>query len=122
MRKTFIATLSVLILPIAALAKPNDTYPVSCTVLWSAVSDTLQDAKSYGILDMDDDAHTATFILTGVTPKRVGSAVLIEKENACVMRVMPAESSAFSDDDEAAFRKHVEQSLAKVQSSSHHGL
>ena len=119
MRKTFIAVLSVLILPISALAKPNDTYPVSCSVLWSAVSDTLQDGKSYGILDMDDDAHTATFILTGVTPKRVGSTILIEKQNTCVMRVTPAEASAFSDDDEAAFRKRVEQSLAKVQ---HHGL
>ena len=94
----------------------KDEYSVSCTVLWSAVKDTLRNSGKYGILGIVNTEMTASFIIGGTLGgKRVNSVVLNGKGDACEMQVQTA-YSGLTHDDAGDFKKRVDDSLAKLQS------
>ena len=62
MRRIAVASLMLFIVAETSFAKSHqDTYPVSCTVLWSAVKDTIRNSGKYGILGMDSAEMTASY-------------------------------------------------------------
>lgn len=117
MTKPFIAALILLSISIPAFAKPNqDIYPVSCNELWAAVKDTLGNPGNYGVLVMDDSEQTASFTVTGATRVLINSVALIDRDNGCEMQ-LKAKDTGFGIGDEAAFRKRLNRSLAKLKSA-----
>lgn len=94
----------------------KEQYSVSCTVLWSAVRDTLRNSGKYGILGIDSTEMTASFIIGGTLGgKRVNSVVLNAKgDEACEMQIQTA-YSGLAHDDAGDFKKRVDDSLAKLQ-------
>jgi hypothetical protein len=52
----------LLVLSAPAFAKP---YPVPCSDLWSAVTDTLGNANNYKIIATNGDQMEASFIVVG---------------------------------------------------------
>jgi hypothetical protein len=112
MFKSLIAVVFVLS-SIPVFAKPSDVYPASCNDLWAAVRETLQDPRNYGILSIDDTEQTVMFNVTGATRVRIDSVALTPKDNGCEMKLTFKESG-YGNEDEAAFRKRVSRSLAKL--------
>jgi hypothetical protein len=96
----------------------KDSYPVSCSVLWPAVKDTLRNSGKYGILGIDNTEMTASFVIGGTLGgKRVNSVVLNAKgDEACEMQVQSA-YSGIAHDDAGDFKKRVDESLAKQQAA-----
>jgi len=94
----------------------KEQYTVSCTVLWSAVKDTLRNSGKYGILSIDNNEMTSSFIIGGTLGgKRVNSVVLNSKgDEACEMQIQTA-YSGLAHDDAGDFKKRVDESLAKLQ-------
>jgi len=63
-----------------------EPYPVSCSVLWPAVKDTLRNSGKYGILGIDNTEMTASFVIGGTLGgKRINSVVLNAKGDTCEM-------------------------------------
>jgi hypothetical protein len=117
--KQLIAALVVLVIAAPVFAKThNETYSVSCATLWPAVKDTLRNSGKYGILAIDKDEMTASFVIGGTAGgKRINSVVLNAKgDNACEMQVQTAYSGLIHN-DEGDFKTRVDQSLAKLKDS-----
>ena len=109
--------LSIVALP--SFAKTHkDEYSVSCTVLWAAVKDTLRNSGKYGIIGIDNTEMTASFNIGGtLTGKRINSVLLNSKGDAvCEMQVQTA-FSGLANNDAGAFKKRVDESLAKQQAA-----
>ena len=96
----------------------NDNYPVSCTVLWAAVKDTIRNSGKYGIIGIDSTEMTASFNIGGSwTGKRINSVVLKAKgDSACELQVQTA-FSGLGNNDYGDFKKRVEESLAKQKAA-----
>jgi len=93
----------------------KDTYPVSCSVLWPAVKDALRNSGKYGILGIDGNEMTASFVIGGTLGgKRINSVVLNGKGDSCEMQVQTA-YSGLAHNDAGDFKKRVDESLAHLQ-------
>ena len=100
-----------------AFGKPhNDSYPVPCGDLWSAVSDTLGNAGNYSILATDDTEMKASFMAVGAQRKRVNSVSLNPKDSGCQLQVQFPDSG-YAEDEEGVFKKRVGHSLARIQAA-----
>jgi hypothetical protein len=97
----------------------KDMYSVSCSTLWTAVKDTLRNSGKYGILGMENTEMTATYTmgLGSAGQKRQNSVVLNVKGDASCEMVVQSGYSGFTNDDAGDFKKRVDASLAKQQSS-----
>src|ERR1700729_1933310 len=119
MKRIAVAGLMLVIVAGPSFAKTHkDSYPVSCSVLWPAVKDTLRNSGKYGILGIDNTEMTASFVIGGTLGgKRVNSVVLNAKgDEACEMQVQSA-YSGIAHDDAGDFKKRVDESLAKQQAA-----
>ncbi len=116
--KQLIAALFVLVLAAPGFAKTHsEMYSVSCATLWPAVKDTLRNSGKYGILAIDKDEMTASFVIGGTAGgKRINSVVLNGKGDSCEMQVQTAYSGLIHN-DEGDFKTRVDQSLAKLKDS-----
>jgi hypothetical protein len=96
----------------------SDVYPMSCSALWAGVKDALRNSGKYGILGIDSNEMTASFVIGGTLGgKRINSVVLNKKgENSCEMQVQTA-FSGLAHDDYGDFKKRVEESLAKLKNA-----
>jgi hypothetical protein len=97
----------------------QETYSVPCSMLWSAVKDTLRNSGKYGILGMDSTEMTATYSMGigALGQKRMNSVVLnVKGDNSCEM-VTQSGYSGLGNNDAGDFKKRVEASLAKIQAS-----
>ena len=99
--KQVIAAIFVLVIAVPAFAKThNETYSVSCATLWPAVKDTLRNSGKYGILAIDKDEMTASFVIGGTAGgKRINSVVLNGKGDSCEMQVQTAYSGLIHNDE-----------------------
>jgi hypothetical protein len=115
--KRFIAIavlLSLLVVPCFCKTH-KEMYQVSCSVLWSAVKDTLRNSGKYGIIAISDSELTASYNIGGtLTGKRVNSVMLNENSEGCEMQVQTA-YSGIGNNDVGDFKKRVDDSLAKLQ-------
>jgi hypothetical protein len=114
MRRFAVAVLMSLLVASPSFAKTHkDMYSVSCTVLWSAVKDTLRNSGKYGIIGIDNTEMTASFNIGGtLEAKRVNSVVLNTKPDGCEMQVQTA-FSGITNNDAGDFKKRVDTSLAQ---------
>jgi hypothetical protein len=96
----------------------KEMYSVSCATLWPAVKDALRNSGKYGILGIDSNEMTASFVIGGTASgKRINSVVLNSKgDTSCEMQVQTAYSGLIHN-DEGDFKKRVDESLAKLGSA-----
>jgi hypothetical protein len=77
----------------------KDVYPLSCANLWPAVKDTLRNSGKYGILGIDNNEMTASFVIGGTLGgKRINSVVLNGKPDSCELQVQTAYSGLEHND------------------------
>jgi len=119
MRQLAVVVLMLLIVAVPAFAKTHkDTYPVSCSVLWPAVKDALRNSGKYGILGIDSNEMTASFVIGGTLGgKRINSVVLNSKGDSCEMQTQTAYSGLIHN-DAGDFKSRVDESLAKMKTSA----
>jgi hypothetical protein len=97
----------ILILAAPAFAKP---YPVPCSDLWSAVTDTFGDARNYKIVATDSEGMKASFIVVGALYPGVNAVLLKPRGNGCELDIKMGFTGS---DDEGALRSRVNHALAK---------
>src|SRR6266403_2241293 len=116
MKQLAVVILMLMIVAGPAFAKTHkDNYSVSCSVLWPAVKDALRNSGKYGILGIDSNEMTASFVIGGTLGgKRINSVVLNSKGDACEMQVQTA-YSGLAHNDAGDFKKRVDESLARLQ-------
>jgi hypothetical protein len=123
MTKRYACCLLVLIailgvLPIANAKTHKDNYSVSCDVLWPAVKDAVRNSGKYGILGIDNNEMSISYVIGGTLGgKRINSVVLNRNgEKACEMQTQTAYSGLIHN-DAGDFRQRVDASLAKLAST-----
>ena len=115
MRRVIVTALVMFSVASAFAKTHKDMYSVPCSVLWPAVKDTLRNSGKYGILGIDSNEMTASFVIGGTLGgKRINSVVLNAKENNCEMQVQTAYSGLVHD-DAGDFKKRVDASPAQQQ-------
>jgi len=119
MKKVLVITL-LLSLGLPAFASTHkNTYSMPCSVLWSALKDTLRNSGKYGIIAIDNTEMTASYNIGGnLTGKRTNSAILNSKDNgtSCELQVQTA-YSGLANDDAGDLKKRVDDSLAKLKAA-----
>jgi len=116
MKRFVVVALLMLSVAMPSFCKTHkDTFPVSCSVLWPAVKDALRNSGKYGILGIDGNEMTASFVIGGTLGgKRINSVVLNGKGDSCEMQVQTA-YSGLAHNDAGDFKKRVDESLARLQ-------
>ncbi|SRR5258706_84001 len=116
MKQLAVVLLMLLIVAGPVFAKTHkDNYPVSCSMLWPAVKDALRNSGKYGILGIDSNEMTASFVIGGTLGgKRINSVVLNGKGDACEMQTQTAYSGLIHN-DAGDFKSRVDESLAKLK-------
>lgn len=97
----------LLVLAPQAFAKP---YPLPCSDLWSAVTDTLGNAGNYKIVANDNGQMKASFIVVGALYPGVNALLLKPRDNGCELQIR---MSFTGNDDETALRGRVNRALSK---------
>lgn len=101
--------------PSFAQESVEETYSVSCSVLWPAVKDTVRNSGYYAVVFLDNTEMIATFAIGVGNALRIDSAVLNAKGGSCEMQMQPLYSPPLIN-DAGSFKKRVKSSLARVQS------
>ena len=116
MKRIVVVALLVLSVATPSFCKTHkEVYSVSCSVLWPAVKDALRNSGKYGILGIDGNEMTASFVIGGTLGgKRINSVVLNGKGDSCEMQVQTA-YSGLAHNDAGDFKKRVDESLARLQ-------
>lgn len=108
-------------LTLPAFAKTHrEIYKVPCNALWPAIKDTLRNSGKYGIIGIDSTEMTASYNIGGfLTGKRINSLVLnpLDDGKGCEMQIQTSYSGLVNN-DEADFKKRVDESLAKLKGSA----
>ena len=112
-------TCLLLSLAVPAFAKTHrDVFNVPCSALWPAIKDTLRNSGKYGIVSIVNDEMTASYNIGGtLTGKRMNTVLLNPQGDNCEMQIQTA-YSGFVNNDAADFKKRVDESLAKLKTSS----
>jgi hypothetical protein len=102
-------SLLFLFLALAApvFAKP---YPIPCSELWSAVTDTLGDQGNYTILAADNVMMKASFIVVGSVFPADNTVFLKPKGNGCELELRMGFTG---NDDDYALRSRVKRAVAR---------
>jgi hypothetical protein len=118
MKRFVVVALVVLSVAMPSFCKTHkEMYSVSCSVLWPAVKDALRNSGKYGILGIDGNEMTASFVIGGTLGgKRINSVVLNGKGDSCEMQVQTA-YSGLAHNDAGDFKKRVDESLAHLQAA-----
>ncbi len=104
-RSPLLALLFLLAMP--AFAKP---YPLPCSDLWSAVTETLGSPGTYKIIAEDDEQMKASFIVVGSLYPGTHFASLKHKNNGCELQTRMAFTG---NDEDYALRKRINHTIAK---------
>jgi hypothetical protein len=119
-RCTVVLLVFLMLLAVAgpALAKTHkDNYSVPCSAPWPAVKDALRNSGKYGILGIDSNEMTASFVIGGTLGgKRINSVVLNGKGDTCEMQTQTAYSGLIHN-DAGDFKSRVDESLAKLKAA-----
>lgn len=100
---------------VPAFAKPhNQKRPSNCSELWTAVTATLEDARNYQVVALDNDAMKANFVVVGGLFSAMNSVQLKPKESGCDLRLRIGFTGA---DDENAFRSRVNRAWKKLSAA-----
>jgi len=109
------SVLLALFVAVPAYAKSKrDVYPMPCDVLWSAVKNTLENPKDYGLLAVNDLTLRASFMVVGNLVRYTDRVALSEEDGSCRMDLRMLQVGP-DNSDERGFRHRLKRSLAKVQ-------
>ena len=122
MMKFVVIAFVTLILALPALGGTHkDSFPQSCSELWTAVKDTISNPDHYTLQGTPDDAkmtasynvkHAAHLSISGAVAQRTNVVTLVPKGTGCEMQV-ESSFSGLAHDDAGDFKKRVDESLAK---------
>ncbi len=102
----------LLALTVPAFAKPhNQKQPIRCSELWTAVSETLGDARNYNVVVLDNEGMKSNFVVVGGLFSAMNLVQLKPTASGCDLRLRFGFTGA---DDEAAFRSRVNRALKKL--------
>jgi len=101
----------LLVLSAPAFAKP---YPVPCSDLWSAVTDTLGNAGNYKIVASDTEEMKASFIVVGALYPGINALFLKPQGNGCELQI---KMGFTGNDDESALRGRVNRAINKLKAA-----
>ncbi len=127
MKITRAVVLAVLFAAVAlpAFAKHyKNTYPVACTEIWPAVTDTLGNPDNYTVIEKDDAKMTATYDvkhqvhtnISGALLQRKNKVTLLPKGTGCELDVV-SNYSGWEHDDQGDFKKRVDEAMTKPKPS-----
>src|SRR4051812_7295125 len=107
---------ALLLVPVALGKTHKDTYEVSCDALWPAVKDAVRNSGKYGIIGIDNNEMSISYVIGGTLGgKRINSVVLNRvSEKSCEMQTQTAYSGLIHN-DAGDFKQRVDDSLAKLQ-------
>jgi hypothetical protein len=114
MRKSLAVLLALIVAaPAYAKSKP-DVFPVPCNVLWSAVKNTLENPKDYGLLAVNDLTMRASFMVVGNLVRYSDRVALTEEGGGCRMDLRMLQVGP-DNSDTRGFRHRLKRSLAIVE-------
>jgi len=118
MKRFVVVSILMLSVTMPSFCKTHkEMYSVSCSALWPAVKDALRNSGKYGILGIDSNEMTASFVIGGTLGgKRINSVVLNGKGDTCEMQVQTA-YSGLAHNDAGDFKKRVDESLAQLKTA-----
>ena len=116
MHRVFSVLLALFIAVPAFGKSKRDVYPTSCDVLWSAVKNTLENPKDYGVLSVNDLTLRASFMVVGNLVRYTDRVSLTEEDGRCRMDLRMLQVGP-DNSDERGFRHRLKRSLAKVQTA-----
>ncbi len=104
--------------PVASAKTHKDNYNVSCDVLWPAVKDAVRNSGKYGILGIDNNEMSISYVIGGTLGgKRINSVVLNRlSASSCEMQTQTAYSGLIHN-DAGDFKERVSDSLKKLQAA-----
>lgn len=123
--KSALVALFSLFFALSLFAKTyKNTYPLPCSEVWPAVKDTLSNPDNYTVKESDDAQMKASYdvkhavhvTVTGIFLQRTNHVTLKPKGGGCEMDVV-SNFSGWEHDDQADFKKRVDDSLAKLKSA-----
>jgi hypothetical protein len=122
-KKAVFAVALVLVLlgtlvPVCFAKTHKDVYNVSCDGLWPAVKDAVRNSGKYGIVGIDNNEMSISYVIGGTLGgKRINSVVLNRlSDKSCEMQTQTAYSGLIHN-DAADFKERVDASVAKLQSA-----
>ena len=107
MLRTAIFSLLLALAP-SAFAKP---FPMPCSDLWAAVTDTLGEAGNYKIIAIDDEQMKASFLVVGALYPASNVLSLKPKGNGCELQIKMGFTG--NDNDDWALWRRVNRAVAK---------
>jgi len=108
----------ILMLAAGASAKTaKEVYTVPCSALWPAVRDAVRNSGYYAVVFLDNEEMIGSFAIGAGPNLRIDSAILNAKGDSCEMQVQPLYYGALFSEDASDFKKRVDASLARLQSS-----
>lgn len=98
----------------------KSTYSVGCGEIWPAVKATLADQDHYAKVIVNDEKmkadyqpkHTVHVDISGTLLQRMNHVKLVPKDAGCEMQVV-SNYSGWGHDDQADFKKRVDEAAAK---------
>jgi len=120
----------VMVLLVLALAVPSfgktykSNYSVSCSDVWSAVKDTLNNPDNYTVTASDDAQMTASYEvkhaahvnISGALLQRTNRVKLVTSGAGCEMQVI-SNYSGWEHNDQGDFKQRVDDALTKVKAA-----
>jgi len=106
-----LVSIFLLVLATTAFAKP---YPLPCSDLWSAVTDTLGNERNYTILSSDNIRMKAYFIVIGSSFPATHTAYVKARPKGCELEVRMGFTGL---DDEGFLRSRVNRAFVKRRSA-----
>jgi hypothetical protein len=116
--KQFVIVVLLLTLAVPAFAAgtQQDVFNVPCSVLWSAVTNTVRNSGKYGFVGINNTAMTISFTAGGGPGKRTISVVLHARGNSCEMQTEVGVGPKHNDAE--AFKTRVTASLAMLTAAT----
>jgi len=114
MKHVLVAAFLVSALVVPAAAKTHkDTYNMPCSVVWTAVNDTLNNSGKYDVIGVDSNKMTASYSIGGsLSGRRINALSLSPQGTGCVVQIQSAFSVGINS-DYSDFKKRLDQSLLK---------
>lgn len=111
-RRVFVVLLALFVVTRANAKSKRDVYPMSCDVLWSAVKETLQNPRDYGVLWVNDLNQSASFVVVGNLVRYTDKIALLGQDGGCKMKLTMLQVGP-DNSDMRGFRNRLKRSLAK---------
>ena len=123
-RFVVVALLSLIFTLPAAGKTYKNLYPDACSVVWSAVKDTLSNPENCSVVESDDAKmttsydvkHAAHVNLSGAALQRTNQVTLLSQGTGCQMQVV-SNYSGWEHNDKGDFRTRVDENLAKLKAA-----